>query len=346
MAQKQALTGICFNALLRMGGNSEDGWRKLGIPEMVYLKWMAKTAIIRKRNEQVNRQCVGLHELLSIAGFRSCILKGQGVAQHYRSTDSLSGGEYEADLSHLRQAGDIDVWMYTQGSLSERRKKIIQFARDHTPDAKAFIHHVDCELFEDTEVELHYLPSWFNSPIHHSRFVKWCEKNATEQMKHKVGDIVSPTPYFNSIYLLAHICQHLFQEGIGLRQVMDYYFVLNSTEAKNIDKREWQRTISSLGLSRLASAVMWIMAEIFALPENKMLCQPNEKEGRFLMSEIMEAGNFGKYDERIERNGETGTRLLFKHTKRNMHFLTHYPSETLWSPIWKIWHWAWRKSIN
>ena len=168
-----------------------------------------------------------------------------------------------------------------------------------------------------------------------------------EQMNHKVGDITTPTVYFNSIYMLAHIYQHLFQEGIGLRQLMDYYFVLRQFQkvSKFQEVSEINAVLKEFGLTRLAGAVMWVLKEIFALPEEQMVCKPDEEEGRFLLNEIMQAGNFGKYDKRIERNGAKGLNLLIKHTKRNMHFLTHYPSETLWSPIWKIWHWVWRKQL-
>lgn len=32
-----------------------------------------------------------------------------------------------------------------------------------------------------------------------------------------------------------------------------------------------------------------------------MICEPDEEEGKFLLNEIMLAGNFGKYDQRIKR---------------------------------------------
>ena len=328
MAKKQSIVGVCFAGVHRLQTQMQCP------EEMLYLTWMGMAAKIQQRNEVVNRQCVELQAKLSADGFKSCILKGQGVALMY--PEHLKG---------LRQSGDIDAWMSCDGDLKERRSKIIEYARQNEPDAKAFIHHVDCKVFDNTETEFHYLPSWFNSPISHHRFVKWCEGQMEEQVNHKVGEITMPTAYFNSIYMLAHIYQHLFQEGIGLRQLMDYYFVFCSDEAKSIDRNEWKKTVRSMGMVRLAGAVMWGLHEVFALPEDLMLFEQNEKEGRFLLDEIMKAGNFGKYDARIERNGERGISLLVKHTKRNMHFLTHYPSETIWSPLWKVWHWVWRRQL-
>lgn len=328
MAKKQSLVGVCFAGVQKLQTQRQEP------PELLYLTWMGMAAKIQQRNEVVNRQCAELQAKLSADGFKSCILKGQGVALMY--PEHLKG---------LRQSGDIDVWMSCDGNLKERRAKIIEYVRKREPDAKAFIHHVDCKVFDNTETEFHYLPSWFNSPISHHRFVKWCEGQMEEQVNHKVGEITTPTAYFNSIYMLAHIYQHLFQEGIGLRQLMDYYFVFCSDEAKYKDRNEWQAIIHSFGMVRLAGAVIWVLHEVFALPEEQMLGDQDEEEGRFLLDEIMRAGNFGKYDTRIDRNNSNDIILLWNHTKRNLHFLTHYPSETLWSPIWKIWHWAWRKTL-
>ena len=40
------------------------------------------------------------------------------------------------------------------------------------------------------------------------------------------GEIAIPTVEFNLIFQLTHIYAHLMNEGIGLRQLLDYYYVL------------------------------------------------------------------------------------------------------------------------
>ena len=44
----------------------------------------------QQRNEVVNRQCAELAESLKLRGYRSCVLKGQGVAALYKLRDLLS----------------------------------------------------------------------------------------------------------------------------------------------------------------------------------------------------------------------------------------------------------------
>ena len=333
MTKKQSLIGVCFAGIQMLTINHPSSI--INLSEILRLQWMGMAAKIQQRNEVVNRQCVDLQKRLSDDGFQSCILKGQGVALYY--PEHLKG---------LRQSGDIDVWMWCEGNLKERRAKIIEYACKRKSEAKAFIHHVDCKVFDDTETEFHYLPSWFNSPISHNRFVRWCETQIEEQMNHEVGEFTMPNAYFNSIFLLSHIYRHLFQEGIGLRQLMDYYFVIGSKDALLIDKKSWQHTIKSLGMSRIAGAVMWVMDDMYALPKEQQLCEPDENEGRFLLNEIMLAGNFGKYDERINRSVQSEVYSGLLRIQRNTHFLMHYPCEVIWNPIWKIWHWMWIKMIR
>ena len=98
MAKKQSLVGVCFAGVQKLV-DSENAYY-FGMNELQYLTWMGMAAKIQQRNEVVNRQCAELQAKLSADGFRSCVLKGQGVASLY--------GEH---LRGLRQSGDIDIWI-------------------------------------------------------------------------------------------------------------------------------------------------------------------------------------------------------------------------------------------
>ena len=63
-----------------------------------------------------------------------------------------------------------------------------------------------------------------------------------------------------------------------------------------------------------------------------------------LLEEIMRGGNFGHYDDRMLRIDKNKKfKRGFVQLKRNLRFVSYYPSEVLWSPLWKLWHWSWRK---
>ena len=147
------------------------------------------------------------------------------------------------------------------------------------------------------------------------------------------------------VYQMNHIYRHLIDEGVGLRQIVDYYWLLRNY---NVHELSINKTIKELGMKRFAGALMYVMREVCGLERERLLCEPNEKDGKFLMNEIMIAGNFGHGDPRM---GLLNTDTLLKRRlsqawrrfKRNMRFVTSYPGEVLWEPIARMEHFAWKK---
>lgn len=326
MVQKQSLVGVCFAGLRRLGADANEGCARIGISEMLYLTWMGMAAKIQQKSQIVDEQCVALQKRLSADGLRSSILKGQGVGQLY--AEHLLG---------LRQSGDIDIWIE-----GDRDDVLDYFKKQGIKVSYTSIKHAQVEVFEDTECEVHSRPSWFYNPIHDRRWMKWVKKVENEQFIFNENGIVAPTLSFNLVFLMIHIYRHLFEEGIGLRQIMDYYMTLRRVPAV-IMYNDAIEIIKRLGLMKFAGALMYVMSEVFGLDKQQMICPPNEEEGKFLLNEIMQGGNFGKYD---ERNGERKKNRIargFATMKRNMRYISSYPSEILWAPVWKMWHWCWRK---
>lgn len=332
---KQALWGICTYGMKLLPDEQQP-------PKKLYSNWVGITALLRQRNQQLNNMCLKIERKLAHKKFSTCVLKGQGV------------GLYYGKLAEFRQSGDIDVWLWPQNEdgvidasvgRSERRRRILSFVRSINRNCKPVYHNVAVMIKNEVVVEFHFTPSWFYSPIHNARLQRWMESKTQEQFANietlTTGErICAATLDFNRIHILLHIYRHLFGEGIGLRQVLDYYFVLRATD--EYDKAEYMRIIRSFGAERFASALMWIMKTQFGLEDRFLLCETNETEGKFLFSEMITAGNFGHFDERIDRrhyNGFVGT--FFRRMRRNLRFLSHYPSEVLWCPFWKVWHQLW-----
>lgn len=225
-----------------------------------------------------------------------------------------------------------------------------------------------CELTSPSGigVEPHYRPTYLNSPLLNWRLQRWFRENEPWGVcDAKIGDIVFPIlPISNNVvYQLLHINKHLFEEGIGLRQLLDYCFVLRALhiEQSSLADRthsmaQWAEgmgvavksneeiihTLSRFGMKKFTGAVMYVLQTVFAMPDEYLLCPPNEKEGVFLLDEIMQAGNFGKYDDRINHNGGQFSHAIEK-TKHNLRLLTRYPEEVLWEPFFRVYHWMWRR---
>lgn len=78
--------------------------------------------------------------------------------------------------------------------------------------------------------------------------------------------------------------------------LMDYYFVLREY-SKIPQTGSITKVFEQFGLERFASAVMWIMKYVFGMEDKYLFCEPNEEEGRFILNEVMQNGNFGHHDE-------------------------------------------------
>ena len=201
-------------------------------------------------------------------------------------------------------------------------------------------------------VELHFFPCVMNNPIYNHRLQKWFRRNADMQCSNVVslpddsGEIAVPTTAFNVIYQLCHLYHHFFDEGIGMRQMIDYYFVIESLPQItqiNTDLAALQREMKHLGLWKFAGAVMYVQHEVLGLPEDKMICSMDEKRGKLLLSEILDGGNFGKHFSKYGHFTQQGmAKKYFLKIWRNLHFVRLYPAEALSEPIFRTWHFFWR----
>lgn len=331
MAKKQSLVGVCFAALQRLGADADEGFARIGMSEMLYLTWMGMTAKIQQKNQTVDEQCAELQAKLSADGLRSSILKGQGV-----------GRLYAEHLLGLRQSGDIDIYVDCG------REKAIEYARSIQGEVDWDYKHLHLNVFDDTAVEMHYVPEVFLNLRKNRKLQKWFkESEVASSMFRESGDMVCPSVEFNLFYILLHTYRHFLYEGVGMRQLMDYFFVLQTNGSKGkegIESKERVLTvIKQFGMARFVKGVMWIMKEVFGMVEQLLLVEPDEKEGRYILGEVMTGGNFGHHDERLSNSSKGKLSAIRKILRHNLHLLRHYPGDTLWAPVWIVYHWCWKK---
>ena len=414
IAQKQALLGVLFYGIQRLP-------KELAPEQKLLMQWMVMAEQIRKQNIRLFQDSVKVCQNFGNVGFANCILKGQGNALLYPNP-------------YMRTPGDIDIY------LSGGRRKIMKYVDQVCPNQVMRYHHVDFPVMK-TAIEVHFTPSYMFCPIHNRRMQKWFEEVMGEQCNHRVslpdgyGEIHVPQVSFNVIYILSHLYRHIFTEGIGLRQLLDYYYVVcdfckvyqissnhlsnfsnhpvplskegstfspspsssgsgdvtalrcseplrskdggpskvspdcagwdrldgsgDTTSACSLDAGSSsfsacssvaldvvQRELKHLGLWKFAQAVMFVMKEVFGLSEDRMIAPMDEKEGSFLLDEIMRGGNFGQYDDRMESKvDESKIHRYFRMNLRNLRFVKHYPTEAVCEPVFRTWFAGW-KFIN
>lgn len=138
------------------------------------------------------------------------------------------------------------------------------------------------------------------------------------------------TPSFNMVYLLLHIYNHYIYEGVGLRQLMDYYFVIvnGAGEYSPVETRE---TISKIGLEKFAGAVIWVLSKVMRLEEKYFVWEPNVKEGTALLNEILQSGNMGKYGGELHMQDANAWQRLLLACRRRVRMSEFDPLSPLWS---------------
>ena len=411
IAQKQALLGVLFYGIQRLP-------KELLPEQKLLMQWMVMAEQIRKQNIRLFQNSVKVCKNFENKGFANCILKGQGNALLYPDP-------------YMRTPGDIDIY------LSGGRWKIMKYVDQVCPNQVMRYHHVDFPVMK-TAIEVHFTPSYMFFPVHNRRMQKWFKEVMGEQCNHRVslpdgyGEIHVPQVSFNVIYILSHLYRHIFTEGIGLRQLLDYYFVIcdfhkvyqnssnhpvplskegstshpsplhwslhplqfprfrgtETSEERDVtalrcseplrskdggpskvspncagwDRQDVsgdtattaslssaaldrvQKELKHLGLWKFAQAVMFVMKEVFGLSEDRMIAPMDEREGRFLLDEIMRGGNFGQYDDRMgSKVGESKIHRYFRMNLRNLRFVKYYPTEALSEPLFRTWFAVWKK---
>ena len=328
-ASKQAMLGVCFDGIERLGKEYPEELKQNPIDRNLLMSWMGAAQQIRRQNVKVNVVAGKLYSMLREDGLRCCILKGQGNALMYPNPYS-------------RNPGDIDVWV------NASREQITEYAKKHfeLEDDMRF-HHLETTM-DGVPVELHFFPGIMNNLVYNARLQKWFKRNADLQCSNVVslpdgiGVIAIPTTTFNVIYQLTHLYHHFFDEGIGLRQIIDYYYVVNNDELLVI-RDALQKELKHLGLWKFAMAVMYVLHEALGLSEEKMIAPMDEKRGKLLLAEILNGGNFGQHFTKYGHFTQQGmAKKYFLKIWRNMHFVRYYPAEALSEPIFRTWHFFWR----
>lgn len=316
-ARKQSLVGICFAGVQKLVDSEKEEYS--GMNELLYLTWMGMAAKIQQKNEQMNARTVETLEYFRERGYPCHVLKGQGVAKLY------------GDLSGLRQSGDIDVWM------AGGKETAFELSRKEFGHVEGLTnYHIHFSVFDGVEVELHFKPSFLSSPIRNKRFLKFCKQNEPVE-----GCADEPSLAFNRIYILLHCYRHLCGHGVGMRQLLDYYFVLvqGFTEDEKVESMTW---ISRLGMLKFARAMMWVLKEVFGLGDRYLLCELDASAGRFLLNEVMHSGNMGHGEDRFDGkiSGSAISRYWYN-LKRDIRLIQICPHEALWDPVFNVYQFIW-----
>ncbi len=341
-AKKQSLVGVAFIGIKVW--ISSDYVKESGttIDKRLLTQWVGICEKIREDNFLLNKRTAQVCKNFAKDGFRTSVMKGQGNAFLY-----------DKDLSLMRSPGDIDVWV--EGGF----KRVYDYVRRIAPTSKVNELEMDFNVFSDVEVEVHYRPFILRHPLRNRILQSFFNTHADSCLNNHVqlltldkdgglsrDDAVVTTLPFNLVHQLAHIHLHLFTEGVGLRQVMDYYYLLVHAEnnLSKEEKNEIRDVVSTIKLEKLARALTWILTEYFGLDEKCQLWEPNKDDGEFLLEEILQTGNFGYGNDKHPKDSlNGGIKSFFYVQRRNFRLSRFDRTDWFWGSLWRIYHFVWRK---
>lgn len=317
-ANRQTLAGVLLEGVKRLPQEQMP-------PRQMRMNWHSTSEMIAAQNRQLCKDTVWACKKWKKVGYDNMILKGQGNALLYPNP-------------LRRTAGDIDIW------LDGDRREIVKYIKKMFPNVEVTRIEMDFPVKKDTTIEVHFIPSFLYDPFMDRKMQRYFneQRKKPKTVTLEDGEINIPNDEMNLVFQLSHIYRHLFYEGIGLRQLMDYFYLLHSVEDEKT-RGNAQKVIRNLGLQKFCQALMWVEHTVFGLSQELMLETPNEKEGRFLLSEIMKAGNFGHDDDRVGNWAEMNRwQRLTWGMKWAWRLVGHYPREVMWHPAYRISQYFWR----
>ena len=326
LSVKQAVAGVCFCGVQRVAVDQRSC-----LPASLKLQWFALATQIKARNELLNHRCVEVQRMLTEEGMKSCILKGQGVAKLYKIRNEELRVRDGVNLGLYRQSGDIDVWV------DKVRDDVIDSVMQNAPTREFDQKHIHFHVFEDVDVEMHWIPVNMESPRFNRVLGEYFRKESSRQFVNNSGKVCYPTVDFQLVHQLLHVYAHYVYEGVGFRQMMDLYFAqVAFLERMPQNMEEVLGLFRRLGLMKFVAGTQYIVHEVFGLSEDALLCAPDKKEGQLLLREIEIGGNFGQYDKRNNVKEESFVHRALRRSERRWRMVRFDPLGTIIMPFSRL----------
>lgn len=337
-AQRQAVVGVMACGIDRLPQEQQP-------PKMMRLQWAGQALQIEQRNALTTKVCGELVGQMEKDGLRCCVLKGQANHRYY-----------PMGMGNRRNCGDVDIWVQVPRSTFQVRE-VLEYVDAHWERTGLCWLHCNFTDKSDVPVEVHFHPSFFSRPKYNKRFQNYFSDIEQCIVRETIDGVKIPVMRVEEdvIYQMNHIYRHLIDEGVGMRQIVDYYWILREFQDSCFKFQEMafcregiKEVVKWLGMRKFAGALMYVLCEALGMPEEYLLCEPSEKDGKFLMEEILLSGNFGHDDPRMEQLAGGGymknrASQAWRRFKRNLRFLTIYPGEVIWEPVVRVRHYAWKK---
>ena len=317
-AKAQALLGITFDGIQSLP-------RELHPKRELYLKWCNALLQIEECNHILNRELANVYTLYRTNQIEPVLLKGQGIAQNYRNP------------LH-RQCGDIDLYIGPKNYETVNKLLRQEATSEHEEN-----HKHTCIHWHGVDIENHRILSRLSSPSSDRSFQQeighWHGTAECRNLNIEGFQVTIPPLSFDVAYVLAHSALHFLNEGIGLRQVCDWANLLHA-HRKDIDREKTVKLLQQWGLSKAARIFGVVAVNYLGLPIEELPIPYTNKDlktGEWLLNDIWQGGNFGRYDQKRKQRPKGYWRgkiyTFTRATQRCREFGSLAPAEARWYPF-------------
>ncbi len=272
-SEEQAVSGVMLSGLDKFSSTQRP-------PQGLLLQWIGVGQIIVQRNAVMDNAVVSLCKQLNAQNIRFLVVKGQTIAALYPQKGS-------------RQCGDIDFIVHPSDWFRAYRLFADELGEESidTHSEK----HVEWEK-DGISYEMHRWLNDFASKIHQRYWDEAVMKEAWEQpYSVEINGYHVPTlvPIHNVLFVFVHLFYHLINEGVGLRQFVDWYILIDSLEF-NVDTLE--KHLKEIGLNDAFCGCGAVLTDYLGLPKEKFpftISKKHHERAHNIVENILKVGNFG-----------------------------------------------------
>ena len=253
-------------------------------PKELLLQWIGVVQLIEQRNKAMNVYIADLIEEMRSEGIYTLLVKGQGLAQCY-------------NRPNWRSSGDVDLLLSKDNY--EKAKAFILPKGVLTEPEEAGKKHLAMQV-EKWEVELHGtlrvgLSARMDRMLDKVQYDIFYGGQVRSWMNGRT-QVFLPAANEDVVYVFAHILQHFYKGGIGLRQICDWCRLLY-TYRDSLNYGLLEQRIKQTGLMSEWNAFGMFAVEYLGMPiEAVPLLNANDnlkKKADKICEFILEVGNFG-----------------------------------------------------
>lgn len=299
LAQEQSVQGLVLQGIETVQGS----WLKVHgsplVPKVLLLQWIGEVQIIEKQNKDMNAFIAELIEKLRKEDIYAILVKGQGIAQCY-----------EKPL--WRSSGDVDLLLSKDNY--EKAKAFLLPLGEITEPEEAKKKHFAMQI-EQWTVELHgtlhvglsarvdRMLDNVQYDVFHRGEVRSVDLDVNDNLNDngttknfKSVQVFLPAENEDVVYVFAHILQHFYKGGIGLRQICDWCRLL-WTYRESLNHEYLESKIREAGLMSEWKVFYNLASRYLGMPDfgSGLMVHDSryDKKADIICEFILEVGNFG-----------------------------------------------------